>query len=137
LSEMMSELRSTTKAQSARLIVEDGTDTATEAANPRQIADYAPESLPLANQERQRIAAERQRAIVELLTSGGALTTAEIVSRLRDDFAIETSERTVRSDMAQLAESGAVGKEGKRWWAQAVLTELPTMAAPVLNGTAH
>lgn len=109
-----------------------------EPTNPRQIADYAPESLPLANQERQRLAAERQRAICDLIAAYGPLSTTEIVQRLQDDRSVTASERTIRSDCATLEATGELVKDGRKWALQMTLiAALPEPALVHTNGVAH
>jgi hypothetical protein len=108
-----------------------------ETAESNHVANWGAAKLPEANAARQQAQAERQRSIVELLTTCGALTTSEIVARLADDFAVTTSERTVRADLSTLADAGQVGKSGRQWWAQAMIAELPEPAVIHTNGKAH
>ena len=115
-----------------------GSQTTTEPAESPQIADT--ERLPIAelNAERQRLIDGRQAAIISLIAAYGPLSTTELVTRLAEDRDISTSDRTVRSDCAALADAGQLVRSGRKWdVARAIAETLPTMGQPVLNGASH
>ena len=138
MSDMLADLHGKAQTKPAPQHADDGTETEAQPVKSRQIADMSAETLPLANQERQRLAAERQRAITELISSYGPLSTAEIVAKLAEDRNVQASERTVRSDCAALESADELVRDGRRW-AQplAIATTLPTMEPVHTNGTAH
>lgn len=106
-----------------------------ETANSNHSAAFGPNKLPEANEARQRLAGDRQRAIVELISSFGPLTTTNLVQRLQDDRGIAASERTVRGDCSQLEAAGELVKDGRKWAAPlAIATTLPEPVAIYANG---
>jgi len=124
LSEMLNDLGSTT-----------GNDEPAKPTEKRQIADYSPESLPVANEKRQQLATERQQAIATLLAGYGPLSTSELRQRLAEDRGITASDRTIRADCNKLVETGEVAKDGRKWAVVASIAEtLPSVGEPVLNG---
>jgi hypothetical protein len=125
LGEMMAELRGA-----------GGSQPTDDRADSPQIADNSRPSIEEMNAERQRLIAERQHAIIDLIAAYGPMSTAEIVSRLSDDRDIMASERTVRGDCAALEKDGRLVKTGRKWDV-AIAIALPTVATPKLNGVAH
>jgi hypothetical protein len=107
-----------------------------EPAESPQIA--AVDRTPIAdmNEARQRQIADRQRAIVDLVSAYGPQTTTELVTRLQDDRDITASERTVRGDCSQLVDAGDLVKMGRGRWAAAltIATTLPATSVIVTNG---
>ena len=113
-------------------------EAANETAVSHDIAATGKPSVADMNLARQQAQADRQRAITELISSYGPLSTAEIVAKLAEDRNVQASERTVRSDCAALESAGQLVRDGRRWALQMTLiAALPTMAEPVLNGVAH
>ena len=139
MADMLADLHGKAQPKPAPQHADDGTETEVQPGKARQIADYSAESLPVANQERQQAQADRQRAITELISSYGPLSTAEIVAKLAEDRNVQASERTVRSDCAALESAGEIAKDGRKWELHLqLIAALPTMAEPVhTNGTAH
>lgn len=82
---------------------------------------------------------QRQTAILQLFRAYGEMSISELQDRLQNDCDIEASDRTLRTDLQALVDSGELVKSGRGRWdvSRTIADELPAMAAPVLNGVAH
>lgn len=78
-------------------------------------ARFGPENLPVANDKRQQLVAERREAILTLVSAYGPLTAADLAERLERDRGITATDRTVRSDCNALVDAGALIKNGRKW----------------------
>lgn len=114
-----------------------GSVTEAEAEESPVVADNPRPSIDVLNEARQSQVSERQHAIIELLSAYGAMSTAEIAEKLKEDRDISVSDRTVRSDCAEL-EGSEIAKDGRNWKvAQPIAAQLPELTAPILNGVNH
>lgn len=99
-------------------------------------ASFGPHNLQMANDAKAQQVADRRIAILQLCKMNGPQGIAELRNALRNDFGIEVSDSTVRSDCNGMVNEGELVKAGRGRWDvfHDLIEELPVLEMPVLNG---
>lgn len=93
-------------------------------------------SLELANEQRQAEIEQRRSHIMNIMSEYMTLGVSELHKLLGGDEVC--SRGTLNNDLKALADANMVYNADRKWHiVSAVSVELPTMAAPVLNGHSH